>query len=183
MAKQKIPETVTKKFSKKLFKENQFVVIDWLGQTKYGYITKIKKSGAYYSYSVKTSDKTYPCGVQIGQHRTAAAGNIKYDDVTEFGPEIIESRYRLSTISRPTYIKPASTESETKDVGRSADATVNKDAPKPRRTNNRRKNDIQSSSSRNDGSNRKNTKRNSKPSYSKLDEAIQKQRDFLRKFT
>jgi len=169
MAKQKIPTTIQNKFRTKLFKQGEYVYINWLGLKEYGFIKRIYKSGDSFSYMVQTH-KNY---------KSSIAGCILYEQTKEFGSVEIKRRYESGSISQNACgAKPIETSKNTIRGNADSRTSVKVSRPKKPRKHST-ENAVESSATRNDSRTTKRTRK----SYSKLDQAIQKQRDFLRKFT
>jgi len=179
MTKQKIPTTIQNKFKRELYKDGEYVYFDWLGQKKYGYIIRIYQRSGTVGYMVQGKKYCYPCGVQIKTWRSGSAGHILYEQTQELGQEEIKRRFDTGTISADT-ARTKSTQTSKDKVQRGSVKTTNDELLQPKRaTKHRAKNDDKSSNT----SNNKATTTRRRNSYSKLDEAVQKQKDFLRKFT
>lgn len=173
--KNKIPVNVLKKFDKVLFKVGDPVIIKWLGETLHGYVTETKKSNDGTRYTVeaqKSYDKRlyrYPCGIRIGEHSTKYdAGVILYEETKRTYPggnkELLEDTGRKTDTVRD----------DNQSSRGHDDSNQRKDA-KPR-TNDTTKNDAK----RGSGRVRSNTKTSRKNSA--VDDAVNKQKDFLRGF-
>ena len=77
--KSKIPAYVLKQFEKAMYKTGDKVIIKWLGQIKTGYVKNTKENAWGCSYMVEVEEKglkrsdditRYPCGIEIKGHRT-----------------------------------------------------------------------------------------------------------------
>jgi len=178
MAKQKIPTSIQNKFNRQQFKVGDYVYINFLGEKLYGYVKKITERSGTFTYMVQTSTYSYPCGIQIDEYESGTAGNILFNDTKQIGSEEIKRRFDVGTIPR-VITRSARPEPRQDTVKRTdVDITVSKVSPKRRKTKQPRTVDVQPSDNGNTQSNRTRRK-----SYSKLDEAIEKQKNFLRKFT
>lgn len=184
MAKQKISEKLQKKFDKPQFQLGDAVFFSWLGQKKYGYVTKIKTSGWGVQYMVQSAEGTsYPCGIQIqGQKTHYNTGFIWFEDTVSIGqPELKKRIKNTKNTGRVTAIigKPV----RPKDESRNDNKNVRGDASKSssKNTATRAKGSTKSvpvsSSSNRDNGNDTTKRRDSK--NSQLDAAIAKQRSFL----
>ena len=179
MAKSQIPTSIQNKFKHPQFKVGDPVLMAWMGEQEYGYVEKITERSGTMVYTVQTNTYRYPCGIQIGEHRSGTSGYILVDETKRLGSD--ELRKRIETKRIPQQSRRATETITSKDTsgGGSVEKVVD-DVPRKRRTTVKRTaNDVQSSNPRN---NEQPTKGRRK-SYSKLDEAIDKQKDFLRKFT
>jgi hypothetical protein len=178
--KQLVPDTVQKQFNKIQFKINAPVFFTWLGMKKYGYVIRTKEMGWGIMYTIDSEGTKYPCGVQIKMHKTPyTTGCILADDTRSIGDIELERRIQSGHSSTNTEVFSHSGRTKNEgggdnnDSGRLSKTTsrkiaksnvdIGKDAVSPSSTGVR--NDI--------------TK---KRSNSKLDTAIQKQRDFLNGF-
>ena len=184
MAKNKhLPDNIEKQFNKALFKQGEPVLFTWLGAKKYGYVKTHKKTGWGIQYSVRANDTTYPCGIQIKGYRTSyhigciffeETNTIGVDELKkriEAGPEPLNSTEIFRDAPRPKD-ESRSSNSNKRNVTSNTDRKTKSNTKRPARV----ENDVQPSDN---GVQREHTK---KRKNSKLDEAIQKQRDFLSGF-
>lgn len=179
--KQNVPETILKQFNKPQFKVGDPVFFSWLGSKKYGYVIAFKTVGWGIQYTVEEDDTRYPCGIEIKTHKTAyTTGYIRFDETRSIGREELITRIQTghsSTYSelfintRRTTVQSGSGSTTSKRI-----STQNSKRVKSTRSNTTGENVVQSSSN---GDSKRNTK---KRKDSKLDDAIQKQRDFLSGF-
>jgi hypothetical protein len=179
MAKQKIPTTIQNKFKRELYKVGEYVYFNWLGQKEYGYITRIYQSSGTTTYMVQGKKYRYPCGVQIKTYRSGTDGYIFYEQTREFGQDEIRRRFESRTVSQDSTRTKRTQSSKDKVRGGTVKATNNEVSQPKRAAEHRTKNDDKSGNT----ANSKGTTTRRRKSYSKLDEAVQKQKDFLRKFT
>ena len=176
----KIPDLIQSKFNKIQFKLDDPVIFTWLGMKKYGYVINTKKVAWGIQYTVQDVDAKYPCGIQIKTHKTTYnTGCILYDDSRSIGEIELTRRINI-TYSRP--IKAVSrnaggTESESRsnniNVTRVSNTTVSNATTEAHIGPT---NDNESSNTRMCNDNTK------KRANSKLDTAIQKQKNFLNGF-
>jgi hypothetical protein len=211
MINKNIPDSIIKKFNKVLFKPGDAVCFTWLGEKCYGYVEKSKPSTWGTQYTVKMYDTKYPCGIQIDGYKTKyTTGCILFNDTIEFDPIELKRRANLKPeIYSPIYTnKPLDEQPgsrQTKEVStnsggariKSSDNnrvrrknvnTVNTETTSNASDGIFRTTDISSSNSR---MHRSNTKKSgtAKPKKEKpskenknLNDAIQKQKDFLNGF-
>ena len=179
MAKQKIPTSIQNKFKRELYKVGDYVYFNWLGQQEYGHIIRIYQSGGTTMYMVQGKMYRYPCGVQIKTYRYGEGGYILYEQTREFGQDEIRRRFESRTISQDSTGTKRIQSSKDKVRGGNVKATNNEVLQPKRATEHRTKNDAKSSNT----TNSEGTTTRRRKSYSKLDDAVQKQKDFLRKFT
>lgn len=143
MSTKKIPNTISDKFKRKLYKINDFVCIYWLKEKKYGYITKInERSGGVISYMVKTQKYSYPCGIKIKEYKSAFAGVIAVEETKSLGSKFIQQQFTRESNST-TQAKTTSRTRTTRDINTTrTDKKVLSDKPKAkpkRKTTNKRK--------------------------------------------
>lgn len=178
-----VPIYIQNMFNKPQYKVGDAVCITWLGVKKYGFIINIKKSHEEVAYYVRANDTTYPCGIKIKEHITKhhTAGLVQHDSA-----ESQEAISRKASTSNTRVVKDSngnSIRTATKNtVSRTnVSATGSKTSAKPTRTrtSSRKTNEQSSSASTRKTRTRKSTTRNG----SELDEAIQRQKDFLKGFT
>jgi len=179
--KQTAPDAIIKQFSKSQFKSGDAVFFTWLGAKKYGYVKHIKETGWGVQYMVESNDTRYPCGVSIKGHKTAyTTGCIDVDETRAIGQD--EIRTRIQNGHSSTYTELFTDTWRTEDESRSKSnsskriSASNHISTKSAQTNNTRKDVVKS------GSNGNNTRARKKRENSKLDDAIQQQRNFLNGF-
>ena len=178
--KNQAPDAFQKQFNKIQFKINAPVIFTWLGMKKYGYVIRTKQMGWGIMYTVKSVGTKYPCGVQIKTHKTTyTTGCILTDDTRSIGDVELERRIQSGHHSTNTEVfsNPGRPNNESGGNNNSlgnisktnsrnstkSNANTTKDAIKPSATRMRNNN-------------------STKRTDSKLDDAIQKQRDFLSGF-
>ena len=178
--KQLVPDTIQKQFNKIQFKQGQPVFFTWLGMKKYGHVIRTKEMGWGIMYTIDSEGTKYPCGVQIKMHKTPyTTGCILADDTRSIGDIELERRIQsghsstTTEVFRDTVRTNNEGRSNANNSGRLSKTTskqitksnvgIGKDVVSPSATGVR--NDI--------------TK---KRGNTKLDTAIQKQRDFLNGF-
>ena len=179
--KQSIPDTIIKQFDKPQFKTNDAVFFTWLGTKKYGYVTKIKKAIWGIQYMVESHNTKYPCGVSIKGHKTTyTTGCINIDETRSIGQN--ELKRRIQTGHSSTYAELFTNSGRTTDESKSGSAdskhipASNSKRNESTRSNNKTKHVAEFGIDGNTagvGKKRKNTQ---------LDDAIQRQRDFLNGF-
>jgi hypothetical protein len=179
--KQLTPDTIIKQFGKLQFKTGDAVFFTWLGAKKYGYVTKIKEATWGVMYMVESNDRRYPCGVSIKGHKTAyTTGCIDIDETRSIGQDEINTR--IQTGHSSTYTELFTDTRRTEDESRSKSesskhiSSQNTKSTKSTRSDNTRKDVVKSSANGNSTGTRKKRK------DSELDDAIQRQRDFLNGF-
>jgi len=178
--KQLVPDTIQKQFNKIQFKQNAPVLFTWLGMKKYGHVIQTKQMGWGIMYTIKSEGTKYPCGVQIKTHKTAyTTGCILTDDTRSIGDIELERRIQSGHSSTNTEVFRDT--GRTKNEGGS-DNNDSRRISKPTSKQIAKPNvgigkDAVSSSAT--GVRNNITK---KRGNTKLDTAIQKQRDFLNGF-
>tara|TARA_R110002033_G_scaffold169699_1_gene210834 strand:+ start:460 stop:1008 length:549 start_codon:yes stop_codon:yes gene_type:complete len=92
--KSKTPAYVLKQFEKAMYKTGDKVIIKWLGQIKTGYVKHSKENAWGRSYMVEVEEKglkrsddvtRYPCGIEIRGHRTQYDVGLILHDRTQSG--------------------------------------------------------------------------------------------------
>ena len=175
--KNKIPAYVLKQFEKAMYKPGELVIIQWLGQIKTGYVKSSKENNWGRSYMVEVHEKglkqndditRYPCGIEIKGHRTQYDVGIILHDRTQRGdwPKSI-------TIYENSGSEKDSQRNDNSSVGGNDDSNSRKDTK--RRSSVTHKDDVESSATRVRTS-------NAKTSTQDLDNAIDRQKDFLQGF-
>ena len=178
--KQLVPDTVQKQFNKIQFKQNQPVLFTWLGMKKYGHVIQTKQMGWGIMYTVKSVGTKYPCGVQIKTHKTTyTTGCILTDDTRSIGD--VELERRIQSGHSSTTAEVFSNPGRPKNEGGSND----NDSGRVSKTTSRKIAKSNVNTGTDDASPSSTRVRNNitkKRADSKLDIAIQKQRDFLNGF-
>ncbi len=164
--KKKFPKYIQDKFTKPQFKVGDKVFYEFLGDSGWGIITTIHKHNETISYMVKGRGYTYPCGLQIKEHRSYYAGSIDFEkSKTQRNNEPAgnaKTKVRVDNKSR-------------KRVSGDDSSSVS-----DTRIRHSSKDDIRNGNADNSNSNKQSTARSRNV---ELEDAIDKQKDFLRKFT
>lgn len=169
MKKQKFPKYIQNLFKKPQFRVGDRVKYNFLGEGGWGVITKINESNEKITYMVKGGRYTYPCGLKVKEYSSYYAGHIFYQE----SKDGIDKRSTGTTRSTRTKkqndntIRVGSTRSN-------GDTVSNKSKPTYGRENDNRLGNAKHVST--------NTT-SSKETSSKLEDAIEKQKKFLRKFS
>jgi hypothetical protein len=179
--KELVPDNIQKQFNKVQFKPGEIVFFTWLGTKKYGYVKATKETNWGIQYTVEANNTRYPCGIQIkGFKTTYTTGCIYAEETRSIGTD--ELKRRSQTGGKHTYSEVIRDTPRPKDEGgsdnrnvRSVSDNTSRKTKKPK-TNNSGKDAILNSNDRVQSSNTKKRK------DSKLDSAIQRQRDFLNGF-
>ena len=178
--KQDVPKHIQTKFQKPQYQVGDFVCITWLGGAQFGQIVDIDKKNEHVRYKVKSHNRYYICGIQIGNYTSENTdyGILLADETERRGAAAI----REKAVGRPIYEldrRPTSSvRNETAGIGQAVDDNNKPDATSRTRTNTVTKNSVKHGASLNSKTKSKLTTRKT----SKLDAAVQKQRDFLSGF-
>ncbi len=166
MKKKKLPKYVQDIFKKQQFKIGDTVKWEFLGESGWGIVKKILKANDKITYMVKTGKYTYPCGIQIKEYSSYYAGSIDYET----------SKNRSNNVKAGVSTTKTRTNNQTrKRLSRSNINTISDTGSRSRSTNGI------------GNGNGKYTETSSKSKEtiekSELDKEIDKQKDFLRRFT
>tara|TARA_R110000751_G_scaffold11746_3_gene40896 strand:+ start:1543 stop:2094 length:552 start_codon:yes stop_codon:yes gene_type:complete len=176
--KTKTPAYVLKQFEKAMYKAGDRVVIEWLGQIKIGYVKRNKENAWGYSYMVEVKQKglkpgdditNYPCGIQIKDYKTDYAVGLILHDRTQRGDWSQSTGIYENTGSNKT-----SQRNDNTSVGGNDDSNSRKDAIGG--SSNSHKDGVKSSATRVHPINAETRE------STQLDDAINKQKDFLNGF-
>lgn len=161
-----LPKYIQDKFSKPQFGIGDKVKYNFLGNAGWGIITNIYKHNDTISYMVKGSGYTYPCGLKIKEHRSYYAGTIFFEE---------SDAYRKN--SKDTGGKKTSSGNNNKDSKQvpndNGSRVSNKSRGSGKKSNTRNGNSKNSTGSAKSGKGIDTTE---------LNDAIDKQKEFLRKF-
>jgi hypothetical protein len=175
--KNKIPAYVLKQFEKAMYKPGDKVIIQWLGQIKTGYVKSSTENSWGRSYMVEVHEKglkhndnvtKYPCGIEIKGYRTQYDVGFIFHDRTQRRDWPASITIYENSRSKTNSQRNDNTSSgghDDKDSGKTTkprSSTTHKDVTKPSST-------------------RKRTS-NAKASSKDLDDAIDRQKDFLNGF-
>ena len=165
MKKQKFPKYIQEKFKKAQFKVGDRVKYEFLGDNGWGYITKIQKFNETVSYMVQGNGYSYPCGLQIKEHSSYYAGTIDYE---------ASKNQQNNATARNKKTSERNDNKTRKRVSGSSSNTIS-----DTRSGFKSKN-----SSRNGNADNSTSSKTSKATVrnSEIEDAIDKQKDFLRKF-
>jgi hypothetical protein len=166
MKKKKLPKYIQEKFKKQQFKIGDAVKWEFLGESGWGIVKKILKANDKITYMVKTGKYTYPCGIQIKEYSSYYAGSIDYE-TSKNRPNNVKTR--ISTIETRNDNKTR------KRLSGSNGNTISDTRSRSGSTNDFR------------NGNEYNTETNSRSKTTdqntELDQEIDKQKNFLRRFT
>jgi len=175
--KSKIPAYVLKQFEKAMYKTGDKVIIKWLGQTKTGYVKHSKENAWGRSYMVEVTEKglkrsddvtRYPCGIEIRGHRTQYDVGFILHERTQQGDWPQSTRIYENSGSEENAQR-----NDNKGVGGNDDSSSGKDARS--RSSDTHKDVVEPSSTRKRSS-------NTDTSNKDLDDAVNRQKDFLQGF-
>jgi hypothetical protein len=179
--KQSVPDNIQKQFDKAQFKTSDMVAFTWLGAKKYGYVKTIKEASWGIQYLVESNNTRYPCGIAIkGFKTTYTTGCIDVDETRSIGQD--EIKRRIQTGHSSTYAELFTDSGWTKNESRSKStnskciSTKNNNDDAKSGVRSKTKNVVKSSINRSTSENKK------RRSNTKLDAAVQRQRDFLNSF-
>jgi hypothetical protein len=179
--KQTMPDAILKQFNKLQFKIGDVVFFTWLGSKKYGYVIKTKETNWGIQYMVESQNTRYPCGISIkGYKTTYTTGCIDIDKTKSIDKQELENRAKTGyTGSDSTFFEytGGSTIQSTSQHTTSIDVS---------RKNNRKSKESKSQSTTKNVVKSSNvgllTSTSKKRKNNELDEAIQRQRNFLNGF-
>ena len=166
MKKKKLPKYIQEKFKKQQFKIGDTVKWEFLGESGWGIVKKILKANDKITYMVKTGKYTYPCGIQIKEYSSYYAGSIDYE-TSKNRPNNVKTR--ISTT------KTRTDNQARKRLSRSNSDTISNTGSRSRTT------DVIGNG--NGKYNETNSRSSKSIEESELDKEINKQKDFLRRFT
>jgi hypothetical protein len=166
MKKKKLPKYIQEKFKKQQFKIGDTVKWEFLGESGWGIVKKILKANDKITYMVKTGKYTYPCGIQIKEYSSYYAGSIDYE-TSKNRPNNVKTRIPTTKTRTDNQTRKrlsgsnSNTISNTRSRSRTTDVIGNGNG-KHNETNSRSSGSIKES---------------------ELDKEINKQKNFLRRFT
>jgi len=202
------PTSIVDKFNKQHFKPGDAVCFTWFNTKGFGYVIKTAKSTWGVMYTIQLGKRKYPCGIQIGEWKTKyETGLLQYDvtkqytvdELNEYAANAGDSIYETVTFRRVS----RDDENTSDDTG-DTNVTAKKDTTIPKTASRRNNkvsratvgvsdNDVQQNRSEEHstvdvnpisltGVQQRNTPKRSKTPKNELNDAIQKQRDFLNGF-
>jgi hypothetical protein len=183
MAKTTIPDKIQSKFDKPQFQLGDAVFFSFLGQKRYGYVTKIKKTGWGIQYNVQSyTGTTYPCGMRISEYTTSyRSGIIFFDETKEIGADELKRRYTAEREALTVSRKPRRPENESTidntEIGGDVDR-ITKGTGTKGSIDGSQHDDVIS----NDGTSKQHTKKRASTKKQKLEDAFSKQKEFLNGF-
>ena len=163
--KKKFPKYIQEKFSKPQFKVGDKVFYEFLGDSGLGIITAIHKHNETISYMVKGGRYSYPCGLQIKEHSSYYAGSIDFE--------------KSKNTKHPKTAGDAKTKKRINNKSRERVSGNVSSSVSDTRTRHSTTNDIGDGNANDTDANIKSRTRSKNI---ELEQAIDKQKDFLRKF-
>ena len=179
--KQSVPDAIIKQFDKPQFKIDDAVFFTWLGAKKYGYVKRFKESSWGIQYLVESNNTRYPCGISIKGHKTAyTTGCINIDETRSIGQ--VELKRRIQTGHSSTYSELFTDTRRTTNESRSESTNSKRIPAKNSKRNESTRSNVKTKHAVESGTNGNSTGTRKKRNDLKLDDAIQRQRDFLNGF-
>ena len=166
MKKQKLPKYVQAIFRKPQFKVGDRVKFEFLGDHGWGYITRISKYNDKISYMVKGNGYSYPCGIQVKGYSSYYAGTIDFE---------ASKNKRNHEVTRNTKIEKRNDNHSREQFSGSNSSSISN-----KRSGYKPENNIRTSNAENIQSNKRSRE---STRNDELEDAIDKQKNFLRKFT
>ena len=167
MKKKKYPKYIQDKFTKPQFKVGDKVLYEFLGDSGWGIITKIQKHNETVSYMVKGRGYTYPCGLKIKEYRSYYAGTIFFEESDAYRKNLKDSGGK---------------EAKSRDNNKNRKQISNVDDRRISRQSNRSSKEYDNRDGYSENSTSI-TGSGTRVKNAELEDAINKQKDFLRKFT
>lgn len=182
--KQRVSDAIQNKFNKPQFKIGDAVYFSWLGQKKYGHVTKTKQTGWGIQYMVETNQKRrYPCGIQISNTKTEYdVGYIFFEETKTLGDLECAQRAAIQTAYTTVIKQPTRPEIESGNDLKGSRRNDAKDTGKVKPTRKKRPSKSDDDAPSATGVSRNNTAKRKSAANTELDTAIQKQRNFLNGF-
>ena len=181
MAKQKVSDAIQKQFNKIQHKQGDAVFFTWLGSKKYGYVIRTKEVAWGIQYTVESDGRRYPCGISIkAQTTTYTTGCIMHDETRSIGQQDLVKRIQNEYTGPNTSISADTgrSDSESRDI----DTIIGDVSDTIDKTNTNSQPRIKSKNVVESGNTRMQPSNTRKRGDSELDDAIQRQRDFLNGF-
>lgn len=169
MKKQKFPKYIQNLFKKPQFQVGDRVKYNFLGEGGWGVVTKINQSNEKITYMVKEGRYTYPCGLMVKEYSSYYAGHIFYQ----------ESKDGIDKGSNGT-TRSTRTKKQNDNTVRMGSTRSNGDSVSNESgSRSRRKDDNRPGNAKHISTNTTSSKETS----TELEDAIEKQKNFLRKFS
>jgi hypothetical protein len=167
--KQKFPKYIQNLFKKPQFQVGDRVKYNFLGEGGWGVVTKINQSNEKITYMVKEGRYTYPCGLMVKEYSSYYAGHIFYQ----------ESKDGIDKGSNGT-TRSTRTKKQNDNTVRMGSTRSNGDSVSNESgSRSRRKDDNRPGNAKHISTNTTSSKETS----TELEDAIEKQKNFLRKFS
>lgn len=180
--KQEVPKHIQAKFKKPQFKPGDFVCMTWLGEFIRGELIETYKTHEHVRYKIKAAGFTYTCGIQIGDYKSEhtdygvlLAGATTAEGIATAVVNENKGRRVLEESGRTD----ASISNQTTSVGSDSNSNDRSNTTSTSRKSNATKNAANRSTSHDTKKKSKSVKRKN----TELEQAIQRQKDFLNGFT
>ena len=169
MKRQKFPKYIQNLFKKPQFRVGDRVKYNFLGEGGWGVVTKINESNEKITYMVKGGRYTYPCGLKVKEYSSYYAGHIFYQESKDGIDKGSNGTTRSTRTKKQNdnTVRMGSTRSN-------GDPVSNESGSRSRREDDNRPGNAKHIST--------NTT-SSKETSAELEDAIEKQKKFLRKFS
>jgi hypothetical protein len=208
MAVMQPPTSIVDKFNKQHFKPGDAVCFTWFNTKGFGYVIKTAKSTWGVMYTIQLGKRKYPCGIQIGEWKTKyETGLLQYDVTKQYTIDELNEYAAIagdSIYETVTFRRVSRDDENTSDDTGDTNVSIRKDTTIPKTVSRRNNkvsranvgvsdNNVQQNGSEEPstvdvdtigltGVQQRDTKKRSKTPKNELNDAIQKQRDFLNGF-
>lgn len=175
--KQEVPKYIQAKFKKPQFKPGDFVCMTWLGEFIRGELLETYKTHEHVRYKIKAAGFTYTCGIQIGDYKSE---HTDYGILLE--SETVRRGVKPETADRTIHAKSRRTNDSipTQTTGVRSDSNSN-DRSNTTSTP-RKSNATKNAANRSTSNDTKKKSKSVKRKNTELDQAVQRQKDFLNGF-
>ena len=169
MKRQKFPKYIQNLFKKPQFRVGNRVKYNFLGEGGWGVVTKINESNEKITYMVKGGRYTYPCGLKVKEYSSYYAGHIFYQESKDGIDKGSNGTTRSTRTKKQNdnTVRMGSTGSNGNTVSNESRSTYG------------RKDDNRLGNAKHISTNTTSSKETS----TELEDAIEKQKKFLRKFS
>jgi len=175
--KQQVPKYIQAKFKKPQFKPGDFVCMTWLGEFIRGELVETYKTHEHVRYKIKAAGFTYTCGIQIGDYKSEHTdyGILLESETVRRGVKPETADRTIHAESRRTNV---SISNQTTSVGSDSNSNDRSNTTSTSRKSNATKNAANRSTSNDTKKKSKSVKRKN----TELEQAVQRQKDFLNGF-
>jgi hypothetical protein len=175
--KQEVPKYIQAKFKKPQFNPGDFVCMTWLGEFIRGELVETYKTHEHVRYKIKAAGFTYICGIQIGDYKSEHAD---YGILLE--AETVRRGVKPETADRTIHAESRRTtnsiSTQTTGVRSNSNSNDRSNTTSTPRKSNATKNAANRSTSNDTKKKSKSVKRKN----TELEQAVQRQKDFLNGF-